>query len=169
MKKFLVKYYWYLAGAFVVIILVINAIDNGGEKQPESVYQAEQQIANTTWIANPSDSWGLMPQHWVKLRFNVDFTCDFWTAHPCDGEWTYVGCFDYIVEEDRYENTGKRYFYAVFTYPYRSRYFSDTTDTSIKFYIVEHGITSTLRKYLYLQTYSPPTVICSKGDFNPWN
>ena len=93
---------------WAILVLCIGLLScNSGASNISSIEEAKNYISGKTFTATPSG------EMWYKVSFSNSGTFTLWSSTPQSGSWgspTLSG--RYTVNQNRYSDTGERYFYA---------------------------------------------------------
>ena len=114
-KKTFIKIAFCLGGC-ILFFQVASMIDDHETLKEEyewsskwsSVDQAKQSIENTSWTFYEDIREGANYDRWCRLKFK-NGKLYFYEVSPAKGEWGNPEICDYIVEERRYSDTGRKY------------------------------------------------------------
>jgi hypothetical protein len=131
------------------LIFIIGEIFSGDDSNTKlsSIEDAQKYISGKTFVGTPSND------IWYKIEFTGN-SVSLWRAMPSDGRWSKQVSSSYTVEQDRYYNDGKTYFYVM----------SGDYDKPLSHY--QFDITG---KRLYLNIGDRTGTPMREGDRNPWN
>jgi hypothetical protein len=103
----------FLSIAVLALFIGLAVASSDDPSSISSVDEAKEYIDGKTFIATPTDA------VWTKVTFSGN-SFSLWMVAPRDGKWgSPVKTGTYKIKENRFSNTGERYFYAEIVKPIR--------------------------------------------------